>query len=151
MFHWSLSWLRPFLSLLGDLHQFPHPALSTQCLPHFCGPSGGWVLCLSTRTPLLDPAGTSFPLPRARRSFHCIFPVLTPFPWCWSLPDCQSSSGQQCSSSSFNKCFWKRLLAGEMWRPITQHSCRECRSGVRMKPMALTVRLQHGEGFQLPY
>lgn len=129
MFHWSLSWLRSFLSLLGDLHQLPHPALNTECLPHFCSPTGGWVLCLSTRTPLLDPAGTSSPLPRARRSFHCIFPVLTPFPWCYCWPQlgCQSVSGQQCSSSlvSFNKCVWKRLLAAEVWRAVTQRACRE--------------------------
>lgn len=82
------------LSLLGDLHQLPQPVLSTECLPRFCSPTGGWVLCLGTRTPLLDPAGTSSPLPRARRSFHCIFPVLTSFPWCycWPLPDWQSGS-----------------------------------------------------------
>lgn len=82
--------------------------------------TGGWVLFLSTRTPWLDPAGTSSPLPRARRSFHCIFPVVTPFPWCcgWPRQVCPSGSGQQCSSSlgSFNKCVWKRLLAGEVWR-----------------------------------
>lgn len=129
MFHWSLSWLRSFLSLLGDLREPPHPALNTECLPPFCSPTGGWVLCLSTRTPLLDSAGTSSPLPRARRSFHCIFPVLTPFPWCywWPLPDCQSVSGQQCSSSlvSFSKCVWKRLLAAEVWRAVTQRACRE--------------------------
>lgn len=83
MIYWSLSWLRPFLSLLGDGHQLPHGALSTECLPHLCSPTGGWVLCLSTTTPLLAPAGTTSPLPRARRSFHHVFPVLTPFPWCY--------------------------------------------------------------------
>lgn len=148
--------LKPLLAqALLVSHHLPHPALKAECLPHFSSPTGGWGLCLSTRTPLLDPAGTSSPLPRARRSFHCIFAVPTPFSlcYCWPLPDCQSGSGQQCSSFlvSFNNCVWIRLLAGECGGPqVTQHACCERMSGVRMKPMAPAVRLQHREGFQLP-
>lgn len=127
----------------------PHQTLSTGCLPHLCSPTGGWVLCLSTRTPLLAPAGT-LPTAKSKEELSLHFPCSYTFSLVL-LPDCQSGSGQQCSSSSvsFNKCVWKRLLAAKVWRPITQHACHEHMSGVWMKPMAPTVRLQHGD-FQLP-
>lgn len=156
MFPWSLSWLRPFLPLLGELRQLPHPALNTQRLPRFGPPMGSWMLSLSTRTPSLDPAGTNSPLLGTRRSFHYKFAPVLHLSLSTAAGHCQTAGLAQysCSEVSFNKCVGN----GDGWRSwypqerhlVAQHACRERMSGVEMKPTVLAARLQHGEGCQLP-
>lgn len=122
--------LRPFVPLLGELHQLPHPALSTQRPPRSCSPMGSWMLSLRTRAPSPHPAGISSLLLGARRSFHYKFALVLRLSLGAAAGHCQTAGLAQHSSSSvsFNKRVWNRDKSLEKLVPGTPPHRTACLS-----------------------